>query len=128
MKMLSWPLAPLGIIALAIALFAAPSQVEGPVLVPIGPGHALSVLDSFALLPLLIGVAWLYVGLWQRRHRLVNFLRQSPGVSSAVIFTAGAGLGLLIASAFSAFFWWWAIGATLFSVAIIAAIMVAARQ
>jgi hypothetical protein len=128
MKMLSWPLAPLGIIALGIALFAVPSQVEGRVLVPISPGHALSLLDSFALLPLLIGVAWLYVGSWQRRYRLVNFLRQSPGVSSAVIFTAGAGLGLLIASAFSAFFWWLAIGATLFSVAIIAAIMVAARQ
>jgi hypothetical protein len=112
------------IIALAIALFAAPSRLEGPVLVPISPGHALSVLNSFALFPLLIGVTWLCAGLWQRRQRLDRFVRQSPGV----VLIAGAGLGLLIASAFSSFFWWWAIRAILFSAAGIAVVVVVARQ
>jgi hypothetical protein len=34
----------------------------------------------------------------------------------STVFTGGFGLGLLIASAFSTFFWWWAVGAALFGV------------
>jgi hypothetical protein len=39
---------------------------------------------------------------------------------------AGLGLGLLLASAFSAFFWWWAIGAILFGAMLIVATIMAA--
>ena len=40
---------------IALMMLAAPTAVEGPVLLPISPGHALSVLDAIALLPLLAG-------------------------------------------------------------------------
>jgi hypothetical protein len=59
----SWLLGGVGLVAIAIALLAAPAQLEGPVLVPISPGHALSVLDSVALIPLLTGLARLYWGI-----------------------------------------------------------------
>ncbi len=59
-KVRSWPFGALGLVVIAIALLAAPAQVEGPVLVPISPGHALAVLDFVALIPLLVGLAWQY--------------------------------------------------------------------
>jgi hypothetical protein len=40
----------------------------------------------------------------------------------------GFGLGLLIASAFSTFFWWWAVGAALFGVALIVAALALATS
>jgi hypothetical protein len=114
MKRLDWPLPALTMMALALILFAAPSRFEGPVLVPISPGHALSVLDLVALLPLLVGASWIYAGLWSRRETLYELTRQAPPVSLLGTFTAGTGLGLLLASAWSSFFWWWAVGALLF--------------
>ncbi len=114
-------------VAIAIALLAAPAQLEGPVLVPISPGHALSVLDSVALIPLLTGLAWLYWGVWLRRCRLYNAMRTSPGKSGLGVFAVGLGVGLLLASAFSTFWWWWAIGATLFLAMTISAVMAATR-
>ena len=125
MKKVSWLFGSLGSVVLGLGLFAAPAQWEGPVLVPIGPGHALSVLDMIAVVPLFTGVHWLYLGLWQRRQQLDEFLKQSPYISCLGIFIAGLGLGLLVASAFSAFFWWWAIGALLFGVTLIIALRVA---
>ena len=124
----SWPLGGVGLVAIAIALLAAPAQLEGPVLIPISPGHALSVLDSVALLPLLTGLAWLYLRIWLRRHRLYETMRTSPGKGTLGVFAAGLGVGLLLASAFSTFWWWWAIGATLFlAMTIIAVLVVASR-
>lgn len=55
--MRSWPFGAVGLVVTAIALLATPTRVEGAVLVPISPGHALAVLDSIALIPLLIGLA-----------------------------------------------------------------------
>lgn len=79
MKIPAWLLSGLGLVAVAIALLAAPTKFEGPILVPISLGHALSVLDTIALMPLLIGWAMLFGGLWQRRERLREFVRLSPG-------------------------------------------------
>ena len=126
-KVLSWPVGRLSLVGLAILLFAAPMRFEGSVLVPISPGHALSVLDSIALIPLLAGVFWLYGGLLQRRERLYESMRVSPGVAILVVFLAGLGLGLLFASAFSAFWWWWALGAILFGTVMITAVVAAVR-
>ena len=122
----SWPLAGVSLVAIAIALLAAPARVEGPVLLPTSPGHALSALDSFAVVPLLIGTGWLPAGLWRRREWLYETIRVSPERSSLAVFVAGAGLGLLLASVFP-WFWWWAVGATLFGAMLIAALVAATR-
>jgi hypothetical protein len=116
------------LVIVAVFLLAAPAQLEGPVLFPISPGHALSVLDCIALAPLLAGMTWLYAGLWRRRKHQLEATQSSPGRSILVVFIGGFGLGLLIASAFSSFFWWWAIGAVLFAAMLIVAIMVGVRQ
>ena len=58
-KAVSWPFGGVGLVAIAIALLAAPEQFEGSLLVPISPGHTLSVLDSVALILLHIGLVWL---------------------------------------------------------------------
>lgn len=126
-KVLSWPVGSLSLVGLAILLFAAPMRFEGSVLVPISPGHALSVLDSIALIPLLTGMFWLYGGLLQRRKRLYESIRFSPGIGILAVFLAGLGLGLLLASAFSTFWWWWALGAILFGTVTITAVIAAAR-
>jgi hypothetical protein len=123
----SWPLGGVGLVAIALALLAAPARLEGPVLVPISPGHALSVLDSVALIPLLTGLAWLYWGVWARRSRLYDAMRASPGKGGLAVFAAGLGVGLLLASAFSTFWWWWAIGATLFLAMTTFAVIAATR-
>lgn len=128
MKIFSWPFASLGIVILAIALFAAPTRLEGPVLVSISPGHALSLLDSFALALLFIGSAWLHSGLWQHRQRLYDSIRRSPNVGSVAAFAAGLGLGLLLASAFSSFFGWWAMGAVFYGAIMITALIVTTRR
>ena len=126
-KILKWPVGSLSLVGLAILIFAAPMRFEGPVLVPISPGHALSVLDSIALIPLLTGMFWLYGGLLQRRKQLYESNRFSPGVVILTVFLAGLGLGLLLASAFSTFWWWWALGAMLFGTVTITAVIAAAR-
>ena len=124
-KIGSWPFGGVGLVTIGIALLAAPAQFEGPVLIPISPGHALSVLDSVALIPLLAGLAWLYWGVWLRRYRIYDATRTSPGKGGLGVFAAGLGVGLLLASAFSTFWWWWAIGATLFLAMTIIAVLAA---
>ena len=111
--------------AIGLMMLAAPTAIEGPVLLPISPGHALSVLDAIAVLPLLAGSFSLYRGLWQRRRPLLDVALDAPARASIVVFVGGFGLGLLIASAFSAFFWWWAVGAVLFGTALVLAVVVA---
>ena len=120
-----WPAGALLTVGLGLVLLAAPDAVEGPVLLPISPGHALSRLDAIALVPLLAGSFTLYYGLWRRRERLRMAASQALGLAAALVFVGGFGLGLLIASAFSAFFWWWAIGAVLFGSALLTAVLAA---
>jgi hypothetical protein len=122
-----WPLGALLMVGLGIVLLAAPDAIEGPVLLPISPGHALSRLDTIALLPLLAGTFSLYYGLWQRRARLRLVASHALAPAVALVFIGGFGLGLLIASAFSAFFWWWAIGALLFATVLLSAVFVVTR-
>jgi hypothetical protein len=107
-------------------LFAVPSRYEGPLLLPISPGHGLSALDTVALLPLLAGILAIEWTLWSRRDRLYGFLRRSPGRGTFAIFAFGLGLGLLIASVLP-LFWWWAVGAAVASAALLAAVFAVAR-
>ena len=110
--------------ALAMVLFVVPAGLEGPVLVPISPGHGLSLVDVVALVPLLAGTGLLAGGLWQRRQKLDAALTRRPWLAIAGALVAGLGLGLLVASVF-AFFWWWAIGAALLAATLLAAAVVA---
>jgi hypothetical protein len=115
-------------IGAGLAMLAAPASIEGPVILPISPGHALSVVDAIGVLPLLAGSFLLYRGLWQRRGSLHAVALKMPGRAVALVSVGGFGLGLLIASAFSTFFWWWAVGAVLFGAALLAAVVVARQE
>jgi len=117
-----------GLVCLAVFVFSLPNRFEGTLRAYVGPGHALSTLATVALLPLLGGVVWLYGGLWRRRQQLLTQLHARPGRAGLLLFSAGLGVGLPLASSFSEFFWWWAIGAVLYgAAAITAAITVAVR-
>jgi hypothetical protein len=113
--------------ALAFALFAVPARFEGPVLVPISPGHGLALIDVVALVPLLGGLALLAGGLWKHRERLDAALARRPWAARAGAFGVGLGLGLLIASVF-VFFWWWAIGAGLLTAMLVTAAVAASGR
>lgn len=105
-----------------------PGQYEGPVLVPISPGHGLSMVDILALIPLVLGTGIVYWGLWNRRDRLLAASTANPTRWSIGVFVSGFGLGLLLASAFSTFWWWWAIGAGIVVVSLLAAIRIVTRS
>ena len=123
-----WPARALVMMGVGLAMLGMPASIEGPVILPISPGHALSVLDAIGVLPLLTGSFSLYRGLWQRRGSLRAVALRVPGPTGGLVFVGGFGLGLLIASAFSAFFWWWAVGAVLFGAVLLAAVVEASRE
>ncbi len=127
-RILAWPLGSLALIGLGLVILALPASFEGPALVPISPGHALSLVDMIGLLPLLVGMSWLNGGVWQRRGRVANWIGEQPAHGAALMFGGGFGLGLLLSSAFSTFFSWWAIGALLFGMVNIAIVRVAVRH
>ena len=123
-----WPGVALLMVVIGVGVLAAPAAIEGPVLLPISPGHALSVLDAIGVLPLVAGALSLYYGLWLRRGRLYLIATRAPAAAAWIVFGGGFGLGLLIASAFAAFFWWWAVGAALYGTALLAAVLGASRE
>jgi hypothetical protein len=112
---------------IALILFAVPSRFEGPVLIPISPGHGLSLVDLAAVIPLIAGLTALGVFLARRRVRLECTIRLRPWMAATVFFGAGTGSGLLFASVFP-FFWWWAVGATLSTVALVLVALAAAGR
>ena len=128
MKAIEWPRGPVFLLSLAILIFAVPAQWEGPFLFKISEGHGLSLLDTIALIPLLISTAWIQKGLWGRRIYLFNKITMYPGSASLLIFFIGLGLGLLIASAFNNFFHWWAIGAITFIFTLIYIVLISGRM
>lgn len=92
------------------ASLAVPGTLEGPVLVPISTGHGLSAVDSAGAAFLAVGITWLEAILLIRLPRLRLGARTLFGTG----LLAGLGLGLLLASVFTGF-WWWAVGAGLFT-------------
>jgi hypothetical protein len=134
-RLTTWPGAPGFLVLIGVVVLALPQHLEGPTIIPISPpgvasakGHALSVLDTIALIPLVIGALWLQDGLWRRRKVLAAAAQYSPLTAITVAFASGLGLGLLLASAFSVFFWWWAIGAVLFAITLAIAVAVVGRS
>lgn len=128
MQLARWLRWTLGLLALSFALFALPAGLEGPVLIPISPGHAIAVLDAVAIVPLVIATALLYGGVWSSRARLRESARGRPGLAVWLAFVGGLGLGLLLASVYSGFFGWWAIGAALFTAAVVIVAIHAGRR
>ena len=110
-----WYAFPLILIGLALVLFLVPSDYEGSILLPISEGHALSVLDAIAVVPLVIGAHWILIGLVKRKKLIVTQVKNNPPYFISLFFIGGFGLGLLIASAFSSFFWWFLIGAIVYT-------------
>lgn len=49
---------------IAIVLLSLPDQIEGPVFISISPSHALSVLDTVAMVPLLCGATIMQLFMW----------------------------------------------------------------
>ena len=124
--MRSWT-PPLALLGVALVLFAVPSRYEGAVLVPISPGHGLSLVDMVAAAALMGTLAIVGQTLIRRRERLQHVIQRAPGAAAASLFVGGAGLGLLFASVFP-WFWWWAIGATLTTLILVLAVLVAAGR
>jgi hypothetical protein len=106
----------------ALVLFAVPSQCEGPVLIPVSPGHGLSLVDMAAIVPLIAALTMLGLVLVRGRDRLSLVIGRAPWAAAGVLVSGGLGLGLLFASVFP-FFWWWAIGATLSTLALVVAVL-----
>ena len=109
----------LGALATGLMVLALPAALEGPVLVDIGPGHAISTVDAVGVILLIFGSLLLYRLLWTERATLAHWTSRRPAVALGGTFVAGVGLGLLVASAYSRFFWWWAIGAVLFGTMVV---------
>ncbi len=128
MRRCAWIAFSIVAVSLALALLALPAHLEGPVLVHLSPGHALTRVDAVALLPLLAGVAVMCGGIWRRRSRLLQSAGNRPGIGALVVLGAGTGLGLMLASSFSSFFWWWAMGAALPTATTTTTLAIAARR
>ncbi|MFI6783034.1 hypothetical protein [Micromonospora sp. NPDC050276] len=111
------------IVAGVLVLFV-PAGDEGRVLVPLSEGHGLSAVDGAGAALLTVGGTWLEVLVVRR----LPHLALPPRVLFALGLLAGLGVGLLIASVFSGFFWWWAVGATALGVAVLILVPLTARR
>ncbi|WP_319463685.1 hypothetical protein [Micromonospora sp. RTP1Z1] len=101
-----------------------PAGDEGRVLVPLSEGHGLSAVDGVGAALLAVGGTWLEV----LEVRRLPYLALPPRALFALGLLAGLGVGLLIASVFSGFFWWWAICATTLGVAVLVLVPLTARR
>jgi hypothetical protein len=127
MQLERWLLWAVGLLGVSFVLFALPSEVEGPVLLPISADHAIATVDAIAIVPLVIASGLLYGGLWRGRRRLMDAVRARPGAGLVGSFAGGLGLGLLIASVFSGISAWWVVGAVLFTVTLVTIASIAGR-
>ncbi|MFI6262720.1 hypothetical protein [Micromonospora sp. NPDC051006] len=107
-----------------LLVLVVPASLEGPVKVPISAGHGLSVLDFVGAVALTLGGTWLEVLVVWR----LPTLRLPPRALFGLGALAGLGTGLVLASAFSGFFWWWAVGAAAVGVAAVVLIPLAALR
>lgn len=111
------------IVAGVLVLFV-PAGREGQVLVPVSEGHGLSAVDAIGAALLAVGGTWLEVLVVRR----LPYLALPPRALFGLGLLAGIGVGLVIASVFSGFFWWWAVGATALGVAGLVLVPLTARR
>ncbi|WP_328416021.1 hypothetical protein OG470_25100 [Micromonospora sp. NBC_00389] len=112
------------LIVTGVLILFVPASNEGRVLVPLSEGHGLSAVDVVGAALLAFGGTWLEVLVVRR----LPHLALPPRALFALGLLAGLGIGLLIASAFSGFFWWWAVGATALGVAVLILVPLTARR
>ncbi|GAB3338661.1 hypothetical protein RMN56_18985 [Micromonospora halotolerans] len=112
------------LIVAGVLILLIPAGDEGPVLVPVSEGHGLSAVDAAGAALLAVGGTWLEVLVVRRLPHLALPPRALFGLG----LLAGLGVGLLVASVFSGFFWWWAIGAAALGVAVLVLAPLTARR
>ncbi len=112
------------LIVAGVLLLFVPAGSEGSVLAPISEGHGLSAVDGVGAALLAVGGTWLEVLVVRR----LPHLALPPRALFALGLLAGLGVGLLIASVFSGFFWWWAVGATTLGLAVLVLVPLTARR
>ena len=112
------------LIVAGVLILLVPAGDEGRVLVPISAGHGLSAVDGLGAALLALGGTWLEVLVVRR----LPYLALPPRALFGLGLLAGLGTGLLIASVFSGFFWWWAVGATALGVAVLVLVPLTARR
>lgn len=103
------------LIAVGVVVLFVPGGREGSVLVPISEGHGLSIVDMIGAVLLAIGATGIEVLIVVR----LPHLRLSPRALFGLGLVAGLGIGLILASVFTGFFWWWAVGAGLVGLALL---------
>jgi hypothetical protein len=128
MQILRWPRGPVYFLLLTILIVIVPDKWEGPVLYRIDSSHVLSLLDAIAMIPLLISVVWIQKGIWKRRIYLFNKMTMYPGSAALMIFLMALGLGMFFASAFSGFHYWWAVGGSIFLIALVNVILISGHS
>jgi uncharacterized membrane protein len=112
------------LIVAGMLLLFIPAAGEGRVLLPISKGHGLSAVDAVGAALLAVGGTWLEVLVVRR----LPYLGIPPRALFGLGLLAGLGAGLLIASVFSGFFWWWAVGATALGLAVLVLVPLTARR
>ncbi|MEU8116107.1 hypothetical protein [Micromonospora sp. NPDC048947] len=112
------------LIVVGVLVLFVPAGDEGRVLVPISEGHGLSAVDGIGAALLTAGGTWLEVLVIRR----LPHLALPPRTLFALGLLAGLGVGLLVASAFSGFFWWWAVGAAMLGIAVLVLVPLTARR
>jgi hypothetical protein len=105
------------LVAIGSAVVALPDS--GRRLVSLSKEHGPSALDAVGVVILLLGWVLAAKELWARRRMVLR--RAGHRRTVVASFATGLGSGLLVASVFGDFVWWWAIGA-----AVVAAVQVAA--
>jgi hypothetical protein len=113
-----------GLIVVAVLILFVPAGVEGRVVVPISDGHGLSAVDLVGAVILALGATWLEVIVVRR----LPYLALPPRALFGLGLLAGLGLGLIVASMFAGFFWWWAVGASAVGVVLLILVPLTARR
>jgi len=112
------------LMAVGVLVLFIPTAGEGRVLLPISEGNGLSAVDAVGATLLALGGTWLEVLVVRR----LPYLALPPRALFGLGLLAGLGVGLLIASVFSGFFWWWAVGAAALGVALLILVPLTARR
>jgi len=111
------------LVAVGVGLLAVPARFEGPALLRLGEGHGLSTVDAAGAVLLALGGTALEVFAFRRLPRL----GLSPWALFGLGLAAGTGLGLVVASVLSDFFWWWAVGSAALGAVLLTLVVLALR-